>query len=425
MSRSALIVLPLLLAACSEFDLKSIPSSETVTTTDTPATTPPPGPALEITPAVFEFGSLNIPCEDATELTLTSVGDADVTITQLDYTSNGLLALDDSGLQLPVTLSPGESTTVMVTAVSTDEITDYGQLTVTSDDVEGPDVADQVVTAEPLVVQEVFTEPGIPPVDVLFLIDQSCSMQALADDNIRSGMPAFVAELQSVADWQLIQVTTSDGCANGGVMDSTTPDAATLLADNAFNVFFAGVYTEQLLKHAEKALSLTDPGECNAGFLRPGASLHILVASDEAESSLQSWSYWRTQYEGFVTNPALVKVSGILNLFSNDVCSDGNGGSPDGYIDIVNATGGVALDICAAGWGSQLTSIASATVAGIRVYNLTDNAVEGTVEVTVNGVPATDYVFVNATNSVQVNAPLIEEGDVVEVTYEVDAVCVY
>ena len=107
MSRSALIVLPLLLAACSEFDLKSIPSSETVTTPDTPATTPPPGPALEITPAVFEFGSLNIPCEDATELTLTSVGDADVTITQLDYTSNGLLALDDSGLQLPVTLSPG------------------------------------------------------------------------------------------------------------------------------------------------------------------------------------------------------------------------------------------------------------------------------------------------------------------------------
>ena len=126
-----------------------------------------------------------------------------------------------------------------------------------------------------------------------------------------------------------------------------------------------------------------------------------------------------------MTNPALVKVSGILNLLSNDVCSDGNGGSPDGYIDIVNATGGVALDICAAGWGSQLTSIASATVAGIRVYNLTENAIEGTVEVTVNGVPATDYVFVNATNSVQVNAPLIEEGDVVEVTYEVDAVCVY
>ena len=314
MSRSVLIVLPLLLAACSEFDLKSTPNPETAVTTTTTVTTPPPGPALEITPAVFEFGSLNVPCDDATELTLTSVGDADVTITQLDYTSNGLLALDDGGLQLPMTLSPGESTTVTVTAVSTDEITDYGQLTVTSDDVEGPDTADQVVTAEALLMQEVFTEPGIPPVDVLFLIDQSCSMQALADDNIRSGMPAFVNELQSVADWQLIQVTGSDGCANGGVMDSTTPNAATLLSDNAFNVFFAGLYTEQLLKHAEKALSLTDPGECNEGFLRPGASLHILVASDEAESSFQSWSYWRTQYEGYVTDPSLVKVSGILNL---------------------------------------------------------------------------------------------------------------
>ena len=83
----------------------------------------------------------------------------------------------------------------------------------------------------------------------------------------------------------------------------------------------------------------------------------------------------------------------------------------------------MALDICAAGWGSQLTSIASATVAGIRVYNLTENAIEGTVEVFVNGVLATDYVFTNATNSVEVNAPLIDEGDLVEVTYGVDAEC--
>ena len=194
-------------------------------------------------------------------------------------------------------------------------------------------------------------------------------------------------------------------------------------------MIFDGLYSEQLLKHAEKALSLTDPGECNEGFLRQGASLHIIVASDEAEQSMPlqgpqaTANHWIAEYESYVTHPDYVTVSGIINVNSDDVCSGGNGGSPDGYEEAINDTSGVALDICQAGWGSQMTDIAAAAVEGIRVYNLTEDAVPGTLTVLVNGVEAIDWVFSDATNSVTINEPLIGEGDIVEIGYGVHAEC--
>lgn len=414
MARRLVSVGLLLVGACSEYDLSG--HKPTVAPEDLTA-------KLQIEPATHDFGELGTPCTASREVTLSSVGTGDLEITQVTYDAGSMLSVDSSGLSLPLTLAPGESVKVTVNAAAVGEATDYGTLKVKSNDPRGVRTAEQTVTATANWVMEAFTEPGIPPVDILFLIDQSCSMEALAESNIRSGMPAFIAELQSVADWQLIQVTKGDGCANGGIMNPSTPNAATLLADNAFNVLIDGLYSEQLLKHAEKALSLTDPGECNAGFLRQGASLHILVASDEAEQSFQPWTHWLSEYETYVTHPDYVTVSGILNVNSDDACSGGNGGSPDGYIEIVNATGGVALDICSANWGNQLTDIATATVEGMRVYNLTQDAVPGTFTVLVNGAPATDWDFSDAANSVTIHAPPIGQGDIVEIGYGVYAEC--
>ena len=84
-------------------------------------------------------------------------------------------------------------------------------------------------------------------------------------------------------DWQLIEVTDEDGCANGGVFSSASVDVQ-LLIDQAFS----GVHhalTEALLELASVALGKTGAGQCNDGFLRPGAELVILVASDEREQS--------------------------------------------------------------------------------------------------------------------------------------------
>jgi hypothetical protein len=414
-------VLPLvaLFAGCSEFEIlgNSGEAEVDVETTD-------PLAELTITPAQHDFGEIDIPCTDSIEITLASTGDSPLEIRALDYVSAGLLGLEDGGLQLPLTLEPGTSRTVTVSLTASTPDIDFAQLTVESNDPRGDQTAQQSAEALPNFWSETFDEPGIPPVDILFLIDQSCSMAALAQDNITDGMPDLIDELQSVADWQLIQVTDGDGCANGGVMDANTNNAAGLLSANAFA--WTGIdqwHTERLLQHASTALGLTGPGQCNDGFLRQGASLHILIASDEAEQSIAPWTDWVTDYYNFVVSPDLVKVSGVLNVTSNDACSDFNGGSPDGYIDAVNYTNGVAIDICQAGWGAQLTDIATASVEGIRVYNLARLAAAGSVSVLVNGVAAIDFAHSTATNSVTVRDPLVGEGDIVEISYGVFVDC--
>lgn len=380
-------------------------------------------PELAISPEHWTFNAV-VPCGDFVELTLENVGSEVLTITDADYASGGLLTLDAGNLTLPLSLAPGETRAVTVHFSAVEVGSDFGELSVTSNDPRGVVTADQ--NGEGSFVQEAteaFTEPGIPPVDVMFLIDQSCSMEEDNKDDIQNGIPGFISTLQTVADWQLVQITKHDACANGGIMDSSTPNASNLLINNAFTGTGGGLggayLTEQLLKLASNALAQTGPGQCNAGFLRPGALLHIIVASDEKEQSGTNWSNWLADYRTYVSAPDLVKVSAIADFNKN--CGDGSGAG--GYEDIALATGGSLLNICSANWGAQLTDIAADVLAGIRTYNLSDPAIEGTIEVTVNGVATTDFSYTPGANSVTIDNPPIDEGDEVEITYGVMAEC--
>jgi hypothetical protein len=375
-------------------------------------------PELQITPDSYIFGDAPIPCGSSVELELRNVGSEDLVITGLDYRSGGLLTLDDNGLEaeLPITLAPDEARNVSVIFTPTTIGSDTGELEVTSNDPRGVVSADQ--NGEGTYGEETteaFTEPGVPPVDVMMLIDNSCSMEDGNVDDVEAGFPAFVDELQLVSDWQLIEVTKQDGCANGGIITPATPNPADLLIDNAFNAPF-NIWTEALLRQANEALQQTDPGECNEGFLRPGALLHIIILSDEADSSPNTPAHWVSEYENYVASPDHVKVSVVV-----DLASCGTGGA--GYEAAANQTGGSILDICDANWGSNFSDIASDVLAGIRTYNLSEPAVPETIVVTVNGVETTDFTYTDAGNSVTINSPPVGEGDLVEITYAVAAEC--
>lgn len=383
-------------------------------------------PELQITPASYVFSDLVVPCGESVELTLENVGTEDLEITDYEYASSGLLSLDDSNFPpLPLVLPVGGTANVTVNFDPTTAGGDSGLFSVTSNDPRGVVTADQ--SGEGAYIEErteTFTEPGVPPVDVMILIDQSGSMESDNVDDVRNGFPDFVTELQNVSDWQLMLITDYTGadaaCGTGGVMDNRTNNVANLLVNNAFpgsQGGFANYDTEALLRLADTALSKTGPGGCNEGFLRPGALLHIIVMSDEREQSGQPGSHWVSQYENYVSSPDFVKVSGILDLNSN--CGDGSG--PGGYIDAVNITGGASLNICNANWGAQLSDIASDVIAGIRTYNLSDPADPGSVEVTVNGNRTNDFSVTG--NDVTINSPPVGEGDVVEITYGVLAEC--
>lgn len=380
-------------------------------------------PELQITPDSYVFGDAFIPCGSSVELELKNVGSEDLVITELDYRSGGDMTLDAAALEaeLPVTLAPGELRYVTVYFAPSTTASDTGVLDVTSNDPRGVVSADQNGEGSFGGEQtEVFTEAGIPPVDLILLIDRSGSMQDNNIDDVENGIPLFVQELNNVADWQLIEVTADDGCANGNVLTPSTPNVEQLLIDHAWDGgLFNQALTESLLKLADVALGKTGPGQCNDGFLRPGALLHVIAISDENEQSGKTGQYWVTQYESYVAAPEFVKVSAVVDI--NRRCGDNSG--PGGYDDAVAATGGSLLNICNANWGADFADLASGVLAGVRTYNLSYEAAPETIVVTINGVPTTDFEYSSAGNSVTILSPAVGEGDVVEITYQQTGEC--
>jgi len=385
-------------------------------------------PDLQISPESHSFGDAFVPCGASKELELKNIGQVDLEIYDLSYESGGMLQLR-SDLDLPLVLAPGEATTVWVDFLPGTSGSDTGMLTVQSNDPGGDETADQNGEGAYLAEgTDTFTTPGAPPVDVLITIDQSCSMEQDNTDDVENGFPAFVQELQSISDWQLMLVTDPyTACATGGIMDGNTANAANLLVQNAFNIDhndnddpghgFGWVgTTEKLLQLSASALANTGPGGCNEGFLRPGALLHIINLSDEPEQSNQSAQHWVDEFRSYVASDALVKVSGVLDLGN---CGTGSAK----YTDAVNITGGATLNICNANWGANFTDIASEVLEGLQAYDLSDPAVEDTIVVTVNGTETTDFTYEPNSGTVNVNSPTVGDGDEVVVDYQVADEC--
>ena len=378
-----------------------------------------------ITPDSYQFGEAFIPCGSTVELQMRNAGSEDLVITDLAYTSGGELsvpALDSVRAQLPLTLGPGESTHLVVEYAPASAGSDTGILEVFSNDPAGVETADQNGEGAYLdEAAEQFVEPPQPAVvDIVFLVDQSGSMNENEAD-FRNGIPPFMDELQNATDWQLILVNQDNGCNTGGLLDASVPDADQIFVDNVFNSTSISK-TEKLLSLADTALGRTGPGGCNDGALRPDAQLHIIVASDEKDQSSNTWSHWVSQYEGYVASPDHVTVSAIVDIHKN--CGlGGNTDGPGGYINAADYTGGSVIDICQAGWGHQLTDIAGNIAEGVGIYTLTEPADASTIVVVVGGVVATDWTYDPSTNSLTIHSPAVEEGDVVDIAYNVLAEC--
>ena len=243
---------------------------------------------LEIFPDPLDMGVAYVGCETDNEVELRNVGTDSLEIYELDHEGSSFDF--DSALDLPLTLEPGDSEIVYLTF----EPEDAGEVTGTL----------SVSSSEPLGVREA-THSGIgqfagdheeewtvaenPPSDIIFYVDQSGSMD---DDQARLAdqFSTFISELNTYStDWQIIVANQDNGCnQTGGVLRPGDSDYASRF-QNAVSAG-GGFWTEAGLTIASQAIEMTDSGECNAGFLRPDAMLHIIMVSDESEQSTSSWT---------------------------------------------------------------------------------------------------------------------------------------
>ncbi|MDG1484302.1 MAG: choice-of-anchor D domain-containing protein [Myxococcota bacterium] len=370
---------------------------------------------LAITPSPLDFGAVGVGCDALENVTLENVGTEPLTISDIstDTASFALTTLPT----LPLDLAPGESTGIRVTFTPGSETSFVGTIAVDSTEPMGTRTAEQL--GEGVIdgseVTDTWEMPVDPPTDILFSLDSSCSMTWDIWE-MYNNFDAFINELEDYSeDWHIIVANEDSGCNNSGILTPTTPDYTEKFQEALFAWNLENDYTEALLTVNDNAVQNTDAGDCNAGFMRPQAMLHIIDITDEPEQSPRPWD---EIVDSIVTKKgslALTTISAIAGDYPSG-CDDAAAGT--GYYEAVDATSGVFLSICQS-WATtnNLGLLASASV-NQDTFELSQPAQESTIVVEVNGQRQTSgWSYDAASNAVIFASNLPGEGDAVSITY--------
>jgi hypothetical protein len=231
-------------------------------------------------------------------------------------------------------------------------------------------------------VVDAFVQDPAEKVDILLVIDNSCSMLA-EQDKLSEEFEAFT-EFFLVADTDFhIGITTTDMDVEAGrlvgdpaILTRATPDPAAVFRENVL-VGAEGSGFEKGLQAAWSALSPTLTSGPNAGFYREEAALSVIFVSDEDDGSnypVADWldAFWDLKGQRnrhLFTASALTGVHPVTNEPAS--CGELNGdpfaGARDAprYWEIVNETHGVIRSICSEDFNELISEIGLA-VSGLR-----------------------------------------------------------
>ena len=224
-----------------------------------------------------------------------------------------------------------------------------------------------------------FRNPPRPKVDVLWVIDNSKAMAPFVDRIAGNLEGASIALLEQRIDFRLAMTTTGleespdcDGPVRGGedgrfvpvdgsrprILDPMAPDFATSLRDNLAVGACHGsshpleaawrALSEPLATHEKDPRHDTDWMDGNAGFLRPDASLSIVLVTpiaDVAGAERLPADYvdlFRT-IKGRHGQVTLSAITGPKGTALPTGCAAEGG---DGLIALSEETNGLAVDIC-------------------------------------------------------------------------------
>lgn len=392
---------------------------------------------LKIDPDPLDFGTTYVGCAKDNTIELESVGATTLTITGIDFEGEGFTL--NTGYSLPISLEPGESFPLDVTFSPTGADTFPASLTVTSNEPLGERVGSEYGTGKfGAEYEDEWVVPSDPPTDIMFLLDQSCSM----DDDTRAvadNIATFIDTLSGLStDWQIIVASNDDGCNQGGILTPSTADYEDTFKSQARTCdsrhgCTSIVDVEALLLPAAAGVENTDGGECNDGFMRPDALLHIIAISDEPEQSGCSAfdidctdSDWANLVDDIQTkkgSTALTKISAVAGPVPGGCHSATNDAAPGtGYAEAVEETDGVFLSLCS-DWGASAEELAEASVQ-VDTFALSHTAYEPSIVVTVDGTERTGgWTYDDDSNSVIFDEDVPSEGQTVDISYGAPVSC--
>lgn len=380
--------------------------------------------SLTVAPAALAFGPRSPACGDETDTAvLINDGGTNVTVTSIAV-SNPLFSVTSAAL--PRLIGPGSTLPLSVTAHAGQAPlgTHTGQalITTSAGDVVTLDLSLETSnTAAPIV--ERFTAPAaISAVDILFVVDNSGSMQD-DQEQLAANFDAFFADALADGGHDFhVGVTTTDvlsiDAALGTLLGATpilTPSTFNLAQQFADNVVVGidGAGIELGLEAMRLALEPTR----NVGFVRSSAALSVVFVSDEedngGDAQLLPPELVRTPAEYGAILRSL-KAGNLANtpILVSGVVAPGS----VRYEALIDEFNGSTIDIGTPNWGTQLAEFGVDTFSLARTFVLASSTDETTISVTIDGVTTTAWTWDAVRNAVVLddNAPT---GSNVVVTY--------
>ena len=288
------------------------------------------------------------------------------------------------------------------------------------------------------------------PIDVLWIIDDSGSMQS-SQDNLVANFQSFITKfqtknydfhmgVQSTGAWRALFPSNFTNAAQYGklkdgkstdrsgifVMDKNTPNLSDVFVKNA-SLGINGTGDERAFQSIEATLLST----LNPGFRRPEAYLAVIILSDEDDFSrtrsgsggdnyndqyLRPVSYFKNFLDSQVGvgNYSVNTISILDQQCLNQLLINAQKISTR-YIALADQTGGAKVSLCG-NFGTGLDFIAGSIIAANSVFKLARTPIESTIRVKINGavVPqdATNgWTYDSTENSVTLHGSSIPDGD--------------
>ncbi len=375
--RIFLFFIAFLSVSCTDYDLNRSTEGKPPVTEDTGELPDLENPDIRVSPSEIDFGFAPRDCAaPSQEITIRNVGGAPLEVSSIRIAGEAAPSFDHQGIE-PV-LEPGEEYVFEVEFTPTAWVNYHADLEVDSNDPNDATVGVPLAGAggEDAVFEEIFFQDHYTEVDVLWVIDNSCSM-AGAISQVESNFDVFIDQFLTLGlDYHLAVITTDmDAASESGriqgsvITNNTANPKAEFMA--AIAQGSAGSNDEKGLAAVEAALTEPLVSGDNAGFLRSSAALATIVVTDEDDFSYMNASNFASWYNGLKNDPNDVTFSAICGD-SGSGCNNWNA-FPDvitalpgsQYIQVAGATGGTWQSICTQNFDHALQHL-SITAVGMR-----------------------------------------------------------
>ena len=361
------------------------------------------------------FDATYLGCSGERNAELRNVSDHDVVVETVEVASEA----EDYAVRFydgvpPWTLPPGGSRAVVVGFQPQRPGSRAGTLTVGSPDTEALEcnLSGEGVAYSDHV--DSFTGSSGSELDVLFVVDNSCSMEP-QQEALASMSQLFLTYLiEEGADFH-IGVVTTDSATLQGDEPIVTPESEDPYGafENNVQVGTAGSGYEMPLWFGLQALTSEDPHSPNASFLRGQAELSVILFTNEDDQSEEEPQYYVDEFAALKPSASDAVVDAIYG--GADGCSMADGLTVDPaprIAEVVDALNGTHASVCESDeWWIVAENLVELLDGPLTVFQLTQTPMPATLAVTVGDEELTDcWFYEEEGNAVTFDAPCVPPG---------------